>query len=227
MGNGYINQIIHAKIEDVIDDLPEVDLLLIDPPYGISADSVMSKQGGRENDPGFKKSPTRQSKCAKREYADYGWDKSTIDMQLMNKLMSKAKNSIIWGGNYYPLPPSACWVVWDKNINGNFADCELAWTNLKGAVRMIKHTWNGMLREGQEKRYHPTQKPENVISFCIDLYTKVNKKKPKLVLDCFAGSGTTLKVCQKKGIDFIGVEMIKEYVEICKNRLSQGSLFSV
>ena len=221
-----INQIIHAKIEDVIDDLPNVDLLLIDPPYGISADSTMSKQGAKENLPGFKKSPIRQSKCAKREYTNYNWDKSTIDMTLMNQLISKAKNSIIWGVNYYPLPPSACWIVWDK-LNGttDFADCELAWTNLKGAVRKIEHQWSGMLRAGQEKRYHPTQKPENVIEFCIDLYTKVNKEKPKLVLDCFAGSGTTLKVCQKKGIGFIGVEMIEEYVNICKQRLMQQTLF--
>ena len=214
MGNGYINQIIHANIEDVIDDLPEVDLLLIDPPYGIGESGEKSKSRG--------------NLANADKYTYYDWDKKTINMQLMNKLIAKAKNSIIWGGNYYPLPPSACWVVWDKNNGDNdFADCELAWTNLNSAVRMIKHTWNGMLREGQEKRYHPTQKPENVISFCIDLYTKVNKRKPKLVLDCFAGSGTTLKVCQKKGIDFIGVEMIEEYAEICKNRLSQGSLFSV
>ena len=215
------NQIIHAKIEDVIDDLPDVDLLLIDPPYGISVDSIMSKRGERKNDLRFKKSFSRQ-------YTNYDWDKTTVNQSLIDKLISKAKNSIIWGGNYYALPPSACWIVWVK-LNGttNFADCELAWTNLKGSVRKIEHRWNGMLREGQEKRYHPTQKPQNVISFCIDLYTKVNKEKPKLVLDCFAGSGTTLKVCQKKGIDFIGVEMIEEYVNICKERLSQGSLFSL
>ena len=206
-----INKVIHAKIEDVIDDLPEIDLLLTDPPYGIG------ESGG--------KSKSRGKLANADKYTEYNWD-ILIKQEIIDKLISKANQAVIWGGNYYKLQTSSCWLIWNKLLPENdFADCEMAWTNLPGAVRKIDYLWNGMIKEVPEKRFHPTQKPEAVMNFCLDQFEKKMKRKPKLVLDPFAGSGTTLVCCKKRGIDYIGVEMIEEYVDIINKRLSQETLF--
>jgi len=206
-----INTVIHGKIEDVIDQLPEIDLLLTDPPYGIG------ESGG--------KSKSRGKLANADKYTEHNWD-ILVPETIMTKIREKAKYSIIWGGNYYLLPPSSNWIIWDKKLPPNdFADCEMAWTNLPGAIRKVEYLWNGMMKANPESRFHPTQKPEAVINFCLDQFEKKIKRKPKLVLDPFAGSGTTLVCCQKRGIDYIGVEMIDEYVDIINQRLSQQALF--
>ena len=96
---------------------------------------------------------------------------------------------VLFGANHYAsrLPDSPAWLVWDKRNGGcDFADCELAWTNYGCAVRKIEHLWNGMLREGKEQRYHPTQKPLKVMTWCISLC-----KKAETILDPFMGSAST------------------------------------
>ena len=115
-----------------------------------------------------------------------------------------SKNQIIFGGNYYAdyLPPSSCWIVWDKlNGDSDFADCELAWTSFKTAVRKIQYRWNGMLQgdmKHKEKRVHPCQKPLPVMEWIIEKYTN----KDAIILDCFAGSCTTAVACHRLGRKF-------------------------
>lgn len=193
--------------------LGQAGLVLTDPPYGINESGGKNKTRGR---------------CAEaKDYGNLYWDKQPISDELLKLVISKGKNAIIFGGNYYNLPPSKCWLVWDKDNQGSdFADCELAWTNFDKAVRKITYRWNGMLQEhmGKEKeeRWHPTQKPVNVMKWCI-LQANIGKDSlgSKLILDPFMGVGTTLVAAKNLGLCAIGIEKEENYCEIAAKRLSQ------
>ena len=129
------------------------------------------------------------------------------------------------GGNYFGLPPARGWLVWDKDNTGDFADCELAWTNLEMAVRKIKYRWNGMLQQNmaeKDVRYHPTQKPTAVMEWAIGFVPGA-----RTVLDPWMGSGTTLIAARAKGMQADGIEINEKYCEAAKQRLSQGVLLVV
>lgn len=202
--------IYNADCYDILPLLESVDLLLTDPPYGINEAAGKNKSRGKLG--------------IAKDYGNNNWDNKTLPEHLLLAL-GLSKYSIVFGGNYYSniLNPSSCWLVWDKEINGNFADCELAWTNLPQAVRMKKHRWNGMLRKGQEERFHPTQKPLDLIKWCITLAQK--HCEIKTILDPFMGSGTTLRAAKDMGIRSIGIEQSKEYCDIAVKRLRQEVLF--
>jgi DNA modification methylase len=136
--------------------------------------------------------------------------------------IASADKAIVFGGNYFSLGPARCMLVWDKENGTNaFADCELAWTNLDKPVRLKRHMWNGMLRQGQEARYqHPTQKPLDVMKWCI---TQVPHAICSL-LDPFMGSGTSLVAAKDLGILATGIELEERYCEIAANRLRQSVL---
>ena len=137
--------------------------------------------------------------------------------------MEVSQYQIIFGGNYFGLPPSSCWLVWDKDNTGDFADCELAWTNLKKAVRRLKWRWNGMLQENmanKELREHPTQKPLEVMKWAM----KHAPEDCQTILDPFMGSGTTLRAAKDLGRKAIGIEIEEKYCEIAVNRLRQEVL---
>lgn len=194
--------IYHADCRDILPFLEPVDLVLTDPPYGIGQSS--GKHGG-------------SVLAVLTDYGNKDWDNSPISEDLMNMAIGMGRKSIIWGGNYYNVAPSPSWLVWDKrNGRNNFADCELAWSNLGCAVRKIEHLWHGMLREGREKRYHPTQKPLKVMTWCLSFVPDA-----KTVLDPFKGSGTTLVACKQLGIECIGIDFEEEYCEIAVKRLAQ------
>lgn len=199
----------------IVPTLGKYDLLLTDPPYGINVDATMAKQGG-----------TQYGKAAapKRHYAATEWDKAPPPRWLLDMLCDAAKWQILWGGNYYAgLPAARGWLVWDKeNGDNNFADCELAWTNLDIAVRKKAHMWNGMLRKNGEAREHPTQKPLDVMQWCLGLVPDA-----KTVLDPYMGSGTTLVAAKLRGRQATGIEINEEYCEIAKRRLAQGVLLAV
>ena len=129
-----------------------------------------------------------------------------------------AKVEIIWGGNYYAshLANSSCWVVWDKQNSGNFADCELAWTNQTTAVRKFEHMWNGMVKASEhgEKRVHPTQKPVALAEWCIDSYGE----QCETVLDLFGGSGFTLIACENKNKTAFIMELSEAYCDVIVTR---------
>jgi site-specific DNA-methyltransferase (adenine-specific) len=134
-----------------------------------------------------------------------------------------SQNQIIFGGNYFVehLYNSPCWIVWDKDNSGNFADCELAWTSFKTAVRKIKYRWNGMLQENmkeKEYRFHPTQKPIGLFEWILDNYSE----QGMIILDPFLGSGTTAIAAHNTGRFFIGIEKEPKYVEIAQKRLEQA-----
>ncbi len=192
---------------DKLMDGAMVDMVYTDPPYGVSIVGKNGHVGG--------------GKLAKvGTYAPIAGD-DTIDVALEAIQVIKtlgAKIEIIWGGNYYAnaLENSSCWIVWDKDNSGNFADAELAWTNQDTAVRIFKHTWNGMIKASEhgQKRVHPTQKPVKLAEWCFDQYGA----KAKTVLDLFCGSGSTLIACESKGKVGYMMELSPHYCDVIVKR---------
>lgn len=189
----------------------KVNAVITDPPYGIKWDSVAEKDSGRK--PG-------NSAAKKGEYISTGWDDEPMSIDIANHLISMSSVSIFWGGNYYGLPASQCWLVWDKKTGNNqFADCELAWTNIQKPVRKFEWMWNGMLRQGGEERNgHPTQKPLALMKWCIE-----QAGNPETIFDPFMGSGTTGVAAIQMGSKFIGIEREPKYFEIACKRIEQAS----
>lgn len=202
---------------EILPTLGKVDAVVTDPPYGIGVDTSMAASSG------FKGGTML---ARKGTYEATGWDDEVIEPSLMASVMAAARHLVIFGGNYYALPPTPCWLVWDKETNGGFADCELAWTNLPKAVRRIRYMWNGMLRANNEPRGdHPTQKPVGVMSWAISHLPDT----AQTILDPFMGSGTTGVAAVQMQRDFIGIEREPKYFDIAARRIEdaqrQGSLF--
>lgn len=196
---------------DALGVIANVDAVITDPPYGINENS--------------KKVASRGKLAAPKDYGHFDWDKAPPSAELINLLRGMSRYQAFFGGNYFDLPPTSCWLVWDKlNGNNDFADCELCWTNWPKAVRRITWRWNGMIRQGNEERYHPTQKPLEVMKWAIGLCPKSDE-----ILDPFMGSGTTGVAAIQLGKKFIGIEREQSYFDIACRRIEQaykqGSLF--
>lgn len=205
--------IYHQDCEQVLPTLDLVDLVLTDPPYGIGEAAGKNK--------------TRRNKAEPRDYGHLSWDDKPIQDNLMLLVLGAGKDVILFGGNYYThlLKPGPCWLVWDKENTGDFADCELAWSSLLSAVRLRRHRWNGMLRKGNESREHPTQKPLDLMKWCISIADKQSYRRT--ILDPFMGSGTTLRAAKDMGRKAIGIEMEERYCEMAAKRLRQEVLLCV
>ena len=195
------------------------DLAIVDPPYGI----------GENGDKNHSRSKIAKSK----DYKPFsGLDISAPDLEYFKELFRVSKNQIIWGANHFisRIPyDSSCWIVWNKeNGNNDFADCELAWTSFKTAVRKVDFRWQGMLQgdmKNKEIRIHPTQKPIHLYQFIIDNYAKQGDK----ILDTHLGSGSIAIAAHDYGFELTACELDKEYydkaVQRVKNHVSQLKLF--
>jgi DNA modification methylase len=202
---------------EILPTLERVDAVITDPPYGIGESSKNHQSRNRVK--GGKS-------IVSTDYGRSEWDATPPSAELLAGVISAGATAILWGGNYFGLPPASKWLVWDKVNSGDFADCELAWTNLPGAVRMVRHMWNGMLRDSERgtPRVHPTQKPIAVMQWCIE-----QAGMPETILDPFMGSGTTGVAAMRLGRSFIGIEREPKYFEIACQRIEdaqrQESLF--
>ncbi|MBP9806359.1 MAG: site-specific DNA-methyltransferase [Candidatus Accumulibacter sp.] len=197
----------HGDCREVLPTLAPVDLVLTDPPYGIGADT---HQGKVEN--GWK------------QYGSGGWDKDRPSSWLFGLMREKAKECVVWGGNYFTdlLPPSMRWLVWDKGQrNFSLADCEFAWSSQQLAARVLTLPRGEALQDGKE---HPTQKPVRLMAWCLEMHPKA-----KTVCDPFMGSGTTGVACAQLGKSFTGIERERKYFDIACERIeaayAQGKLF--
>lgn len=211
----YVNKVHCCDCLEFMKEIPDnsVDLVLTDPPYGIGIASkgtigveVMAKL---------------------KEYKKSDWDKFSPTQEYFNEMLRVSKVAIIFGGNYFTdkLPKNKCWIVWDKKIPKGFtkAQIELCWTNSTSYSRIYSVLWNGMIRdrsEGNEERYHPTQKPTTLIKMILNDFSK----QDDIVLDCFVGSGSTLVACKELSRKFIGIEISEEYCKIANERLRQEML---
>jgi len=206
-----------------------VSAVITDPPYGI--DIVKNKSvGGGGPVGGVKNMGTvGGGKIVKttqyREViGDHNSDIAAVSFHLIQKIFP-GTIQCWWGGNHYAgkaqLPDASCWLVWDKENTGNFADAELAWTNYPGAVRIFKHMWNGMIRaseRGSGVRIHPTQKPTALTQWIIQTLKIQNGS---VVLDLFAGSGSTLVGAADSNCIGIGIELDPFYVDKIVQRLEK------
>lgn len=204
-------EIIQGDCLQVMRDMADnsVDCLVVDPPYGIgeSRAKVMSR-----------------GKMAKPiDYGDFTWDSQRLARIYIDEMLRVSKEQVIFGGNYYTdyLPASSSWIVWDK-LNGanDFADCELAWTSHKRAVRRYAYFWKGMIKQMPEERYHPTQKPLSLMIWVLENYTQPGD----LVFDPCAGSGTTGVAAIKTGRRFVGIERDPDYFAIAEKRIEQAAM---
>ena len=181
--------IYHGDNREILPSLGMFDLLLTDPPYGLGKKS----NGG--------------------SWGNFGeWDEHAPDIV---PFLTSAVRCIIWGGNYFMLPPSRLWLVWNKPERGlSMADAELAWCSFDGNARVFDS-----IRNPDGKRLHPTQKPIDLMAWCIGLSGNV-----KTILDPFAGSGTTGRAAKDLGKSCVLIEREERYCEIAARRMAQEIL---
>jgi DNA modification methylase len=183
----------------------KIDILFTDPPYGIEIVNKGTKKVGGNG------------KIYQEIIGDDSVETAKACYEISCKLEIPIK--IIWGGNYFTdfLPPSPCWIVWDKQNTGHFADVELAWCNLERSAKLYHWLWNGLCRHGERKselisRIHPTQKP-------VGLFVEILKEfDGNTVLDPFGGSGSTLIACQILNKQCFIAEMSEHYCEMIIKR---------
>jgi len=188
---------------EILPTLPKVDAVITDPPYGIAY-----------------KSPSGAGKCERGDYPVIEGDTEPFDPTPWLDF----PEVVLFGANHFAdkLPPSAAWLVWDKRDGmtpNNNSDCELAWKKSGGSARLVRHLWNGMLKDSEKdvRREHPTQKPVAVMEWVIG-----QCKRPNLVLDPYMGSGTTGVACINLGLRFIGCEIDPRYFDIACRRIEDA-----
>ncbi len=193
----------------------KADMVFTDPPYGIN------EKTDRTSD--LNTFSGAEIKAKKGKYKKIiGDDDINVAMRAIEIARElKADCNIFWGGNYYDLEPSSCWIVWDKRVEENQSDlnsdCELAYVDhkYKASVRIFRHLWKGMIKgsEHGHARVHPTQKPIALAEWCFENYGK-----PYSVLDLFLGSGSTLIACEKTGRRCYGMEIDEHYMSVIIKR---------
>ena len=185
-------------------------LAIVDPPYGLKIAKNGKLKANSKFDRGFKKD------------IDYGvkdWDNNVPTEEYWRELFRVSKNQIVWGGNYMTefLPPSRCWIFWDKGTGDNsYADGELAWTSFDKVVKKFSKFWSG--GNAKEKfdidRIHPTQKPIQLYEWILQNYAE----RGDLILDIHLGSGSSRIAAHKAGLNFTGFEIDKDYYEAQEKR---------
>ncbi len=180
------------------------DLAIVDPPYGIGA-SEMTMGSGKN----------KQYKKGKN------WDNVLPSDEYFNEMFRVSKNQIIWGGNYFNLPLTKSWILWDKGIywDCSFADGEMAWTSFDMVLRIAKVRYKGLLG-ADNVRIHPTQKPVALYKWLLSKYAKPNDK----ILDTHLGSGSIAIACHDLGFDLTGCELDSEYFAAMMKRLNEHKL---
>jgi len=178
----------------------QFDLAIVDPPYGIGMD------GGNVGYKGF------------NNFEKKDWDKETPNDKYWKELFRVSQNQIVWGGNYFGLPASRCWVIWDKGegfYNRTYAEAELAWTSFNANVKIYKRD---PLAKGDYKgKIHPTQKPIQLYKFLLVKFASAEFK----ILDTHLGSGSIAIACHDLGYNLIGIEIDKEYYDAAVKRYNQ------
>lgn len=189
------------------------DLAIVDPPYGIGEADEKRMQSRHPS---------------QRKYKGGSWDSVAPNEEYFNELFRVSKNQIIWGANHFisKMPKDAsCWIFWDKDGYGDFADGELAWCSFPTAVRKFKFTWNGFRKQEPQDRIHPTEKPFALYKWLLQKYAKPGDK----ILDTHLGSMSIAIACHDMGFELTGCELDSDYytsgIERVKKHVSQLSLF--
>lgn len=173
------------------------DLAVVDPPYGISI--------------------TNSGRLKKYNANNKKWDEEIPQKKYFDELFRVSKNQIIWGGNYFYLPPTRCFLIWDKRQpeDVSFASCEFAWTSFDQSAKTFYYS---MLRD-KDYRFHPTQKPVALYAWIFRRYAKQEDK----ILDTHLGSGSSRIAAYDAGLDFVGCEIDKDYFKAQEERFKAHS----
>lgn len=192
------------------------DLAIVDPEYGIDAANMKMGKG-------------------KKQWVKKDWDKKTPDDIYFEELFRVSERQIIFGGNYFGLPKTGGWIVWDKDRQKDvsFSDCELLWTNFLNTTKIIKVKYDGFLGADVGGKIHPTQKPirlyKKLLSNYAAPFTNFTPNEGDKILDTHLGSGSSAIAAHQMGFDFVGCELDKDYYDAAckrfKEQTMQGDLF--
>lgn len=199
-----LNKIYNMDCMEAMKQIPDkyFDLCIVDPPYGI----------------GISDNPVRQMHKKK------SWDKSIPDKLYFKELFRVSQNQIIWGGNYFNLPPTQNYIIWNKvqPMDFSLAMCELAWCSIQRPIKMFTYS---VLAE--KNKIHPTQKPVALYTWLLQNYAKKGDK----ILDTHLGSGSSIIACNRLGFEYMAFELDKEYydkaIERIEKEKSQVSMFDI
>jgi site-specific DNA-methyltransferase (adenine-specific) len=190
-----LNQLYNMDCLEAMKQFPDkyFELAIVDPPYGI----------------GISNNPVRQVHKKK------DWDNQIPDKAYFDELKRVSVHQIIWGGNYYDLPPTQNYIVWDKIQPQEFslAMCELAWCSIQKPIKMFRYS---VLTERDKQ--HPTQKPVALYKWLLMNYAKQGDK----ILDTHVGSASSLLACYDMGFDYIGFEIDKDYYDMAQKRIAEN-----
>ena len=197
---GFYNMDCMVGMRDIPDKYFE--LAIVDPPYGL---------GDRLTEGGHKKNPMEKYR---KSYEQKRWD-IVPNETYFTELFRTSKNQIIWGGNYFLLPPTRGIVCWDKlQMMPTFSRWEYAWTSFDCPAK----TFEKRSQESEEKRFHPTQKPVKLYEWLLSNYAKPNDK----ILDTHVGSASSLIACENLGFQYVGFELDKDYYAAAMKRLKDS-----
>jgi len=182
------------------------DLAIVDPPYGIGAANMNMGLG----------KSLKHSKAKNRNWVAKKWDSAAPKNDYFDEVFRTSKNQIIWGGNYFHLPPTKGFIIWDKEIPDglSFSDFEFAWTSFERAAQRAKYS----AYLDKIHKIHPTQKPVKLYRWLLENYAKPGQ----LILDTHVGSASSLIACESMGFDYVGYEIDPDYYAAAKNRMSKG-----
>ena len=219
-----LNEYIEITNEDNMDLMARYpdkyfDLCIVDPPYGLDLANMNMGVGKSK----------KASKIQNRKWKPKDWDKKAPTQEYFNELFRISKNQIIWGGNYFELPPCKNYIIWDKEIPKglSFADCEMAWTSFSNAPKMFRYS----AYLNKNDKFHPTQKPVALYAWILKNYAKQGDK----IIDTHFGSGSIAcaiheaNSIDKMDLSLVACELDKDYFESSiqrvKSALQNQSLF--
>ncbi len=204
------DSIIESNIKALFGDrFGDVSMVWSDPPCGIN---VVSKNGSLGGD-----TKGKYTQVLGDENKEVAYKSFSICQELFENTIQ-----IFWGANHFAsvVSDSSCWIVWDKQGGAslNFADCELAWTNIQQPARVFRHLWSGYRRASEvgEMRVHPTQKPVALPEWFFEKYGNAND----LIFDPFLGSAPSIIAAQRMEGDraVYGFELSPDYCEVIIQR---------
>jgi len=193
----------NADCMDLLRQTPNkyYDLCIVDPPYGL----------GKRLAHGSKEKKNSQSKFTEEFYSK-NWDNEIPSKEYFDELIRVSKNQIIWGGNYFPLPPSRCIICWDKMVYiPSMSRIEFAWTSFDLLPQLIQ------INNTDSNRIHLTQKPVQLYKWLLNKYAKAGDA----ILDTHLGSGSSAIAAHDGGFEFTGIELDEEYYNAAKKRISE------
>ena len=210
----------HGNCLELLASIGRVEAVIADPPYGINLGKISGTGRNRWN-----------------EGTNYGFDIVGDDRDFDPTPWLVFDKVVLFGGNHFGsrLPDASCWLVWDKRDGGtsdSCADCEMAWTNLKGPTRLFSQKWRGMVRSGEENvsrgaiRLHPAQKPVAMLAWVIE---QCKLPPGAVIFDPYMGSASLGIAALRGGYRYIGCDIERRWFEVSCARLAQevaqGQLF--